>query len=494
MKANLYGMIIGLVVCAVALIGCDQGLGKDSTSDDQGSTAKILPQAVIGRGYDVSGHYADSQEIKGSVLDYTALTNANLIIQDTNIKKSEFRTVSGSEIHSFQNDLAVAASLGVTVGVPDAASFSTEVGTRFTETHYSSNAYAFATSSSRINKEAYYIDGREDPASLRAYASASFIEDVATLSATELITKYGTHVMLGGIWGARLDHSISAQKKAGKNGESIAQYVNVSASGTIQGINVGVTAKEETEQKFMSEFETSTVKTTTAAYGGAPEYAQAVHQSGNYDNWIDSIEANPVWCDYYANSLQPISAFIEDSNKRDEVAAGINTYLSGKIITVKNEVMVYKTKSIPGTFTEYGFTAKADNNNDGDIGSGTNKKTHYSLVMNLSLQSETEIKVDTTLTVWEDNGGYNTKFSGAKSFTFTSETKIDKIDCITTKTFSGLFTTKVRNETITLTGNNECPFVTKLVVGLDGDSVLDDTSAIGFSADFSIPIGYWEKP
>jgi hypothetical protein len=491
LKRNLLVLGTTIAIGCSLLVACEQGVGTGDGTDTGTGINTARTQAVIGHGYDVSAHYAFSEDIKAAILDHDALIAANLINQDLNACRSLCTTVSGTSITSYQKDLAGSASIGVTVGVPEAASFSTEVGVRFKENYYRNSSYAFASSTTRVTKDAYFVDRGMDPAALQAYLSAGFTADVKRLSGVDLITKYGTHVMLGGLWGARLDHNFTAQKKAGKDGSSIGQYVKVSAEGTIQGVTLGANVAEDTEQSFLSEFETTNTYSSTSAYGGKPEYAKFVLDSGMYDKWIESIDAMPVWIDYYTDTLQPIYLFIADTTKQAEVKSAVSTYLEGKKITVTNTTKQRKTLNLTGSKALFGFTKLLDNKNDGDIGSAPGKNTFYELVITLTTESS-KVKADAKLTVWEKNGSFNTTYTGTlpEPFEFTSDKTISDIDCVKLWTFTGNYTTQVRTETIDLTGNNACPFVTKLEICLD-DGIYDN-ERIGFACDFKIPIVYWE--
>mgnify|MGYP000916631429 CR=1 FL=1 len=491
-KRTVLGLFAGLAAIVLLTVSCDQLIGKEE-DDDTGSGNIVTERtsAVIGFGYDVSGKYANSQQIKSAVLDHDALLRAGQIKRDLNILYSEFSTISGTEIHSYQEHLATDIIVGVSVGVPSAASFSAEVGNRFDKTQYESSSYAFATSTSRINKDAYYVVDKKSPASLKNYISSGFAADLVALNADLLIDKYGTHVMLGGIWGARLDYSITAKKKTGQTGKSIGNYVKVSAEATIKGVQLGVTNSTAVKTSFAEEFETSSLDHKTIAYGGDAEYAQAVHDSFDYSKWIDSIDANPVWFDYYNESLQPIYEFITDETKKAEVKAAFDAYLDGKKIQVTSDAPVLKEMTLtPLNQSHFGFTSLISNGNDGDIGSGNGKNTYYELVIALSSNSK-KIIADCKLSVWELNGTFNTRYEGTEKFEFTTDKTIADIVGTKVYTLSGHYIKQVRKETIELTGNNACPFLTRLVIGLDSPS-LDDKSSIGLEADFKIPYGYWE--
>ena len=90
------------------------------------------------------------------------------------------------------------------------ASFSRQVGYNFDNKLVTKGEYAFATSTSRIVNDAYYI---ADTNGLEGFFTQSFSNDLASMSPNQLIAKYGTHVMLGAVLGARIDFNLRTQKE-----------------------------------------------------------------------------------------------------------------------------------------------------------------------------------------------------------------------------------------------------------------------------------------
>jgi len=78
--------------------------------------------------------------------------------------------------------------------------------------------------SSVITKDAYFIRNQD----LARYLNTSFINDVKTMTAEQIISRYGTHVMLGALFGARLDHNMSAKRIKQSNNTNISSLVTAS--------------------------------------------------------------------------------------------------------------------------------------------------------------------------------------------------------------------------------------------------------------------------
>lgn len=125
-----------------------------------------------------------------------------MVVEDKNIQAASFLTKSGTDITKYQESLAVSASISNSIGFKG-ASFSTEVGTNFTKEKYENTENAFATISSRIVKRGFYVEDRRNPAKLTSYVSYRFLNDLNSLTPEQIITNYGTHVMLGSVMGGK---------------------------------------------------------------------------------------------------------------------------------------------------------------------------------------------------------------------------------------------------------------------------------------------------
>jgi hypothetical protein len=270
---------------------------------------------VLGSGYDLTGRYADSSEIKWPVLDLNRLIAANRVERDENQRTADFKTVTGRDITEYTKNLAdgigrnVSVGGGATIyGISFSGSFSREVRERFSSDLINRSEYEFATRSSNITRDAFFIRNQN----LTPFVNPSFINDVNTMTADQIISRYGTHVMLGAILGARLDHNMAVRRKSQTGSATINSLVAFSFDVRIMGIGGGVNNNRELESRFGQMFDISSMRTNTKAFGGSPELAQAVHTDLDYNAWIASIAGNEVWTDYYQDSLVPLYDFITD--------------------------------------------------------------------------------------------------------------------------------------------------------------------------------------
>ncbi|MCL2155393.1 MAG: MACPF domain-containing protein [Leptospirales bacterium] len=379
--SKVIGFVLAVIIAA-AFTGCNS---DETDNNNDGTVTKgNLPDsmsAVLGRGYDITGNYADWAQIKPAILDLDKLLEDKKITSNPNAVSGQFETITGETISSYQSQLSVKVSVSAKIGVEKVASFSSEVGTNFGSERAQKSENAFATTTFRVVNGAYIIEN----SSLSDYLSTSFTSDLNTLSNDQLIAKYGTHVMLGGVMGARLDQHIAVEKKSNNTMRDLEAYAKANAEATIKGVTVGVGVSSEVATKYQDSIDSSKTNVNTRVFGGLPEYAMHVHQAQDYSQWIDSIQGNSIWSDYYPNSLVPICDLITDPTKAESMAQAILAYCDGKNIVVTAETQ--KTSGWFWTERTYG------NNTDtirlagnGDISSGGSKEILWELTMsNLSL-------------------------------------------------------------------------------------------------------------
>jgi len=117
------------------------------------------------------------------------------------------------------------------------------------------------------------------------------------------------------------------------------------------------------------------------AFGGKPEFAARVTDPTSYQKWLDSIDGNEVWVDYYPNSLFLLSDFVP-AEMKIAMNEAIDAHLSEAAIvltpTLINGVLSLPSRRLHTKATNEG---KGDN----DINSKNNRKTEWELQTELSL-------------------------------------------------------------------------------------------------------------
>ncbi|MCL2442837.1 MAG: SUMF1/EgtB/PvdO family nonheme iron enzyme [Treponema sp.] len=291
-------------------------------------------RSVLGYGYDLTGHYASPAEIKFQVLDLDRLIAEGRVIRNPNLVVADFKTVTGTNISEYTANLTNQAGLTISGGVNIrslSATFSHEARTRFNSDRVNRQEFEFATMSSVITTNAFFIRNQN----LTPYIDRSFINDVNSMTPEQIISRYGTHVMLGALLGARLDYNMSIRKINQTGTTNINNVVNTSFDLRFRGIGGGPNHNQELQRSYGTVYDINSMEANTRAVGGRPQYAQSVHNSQDYYAWIESIEGNEVWSGYYPDTLIPLYEFIVQEHfgtrtqaLRDALRSAIHRHLT----------------------------------------------------------------------------------------------------------------------------------------------------------------------
>ena len=209
---------------------------------------KVLPsiKEVLGFGYDITGGYCDTSSIQHSVVNFDAVNQLKRIKQSKSRAHVERKTISGESLEEYSHKLE--SSLNVKVSAACfGASFSSDTTTTSSEETSTSENRKFAQFKSVFKNREYemLIDYKNnlDPALLQP----TFLDDLNISDAATIVEKYGTHVLLGGIFGASAFYNMSYIKSV-SNMSTATSFTNTTSIGySPTGGTTG--GKEKTEKK-----------------------------------------------------------------------------------------------------------------------------------------------------------------------------------------------------------------------------------------------------
>jgi hypothetical protein len=209
---------------------------------------KIIPslKEVLGFGYDITGGYCDTSSIQHSVVNFDAVNQLKRIKQSKSRAHVERKTISGESLEEYSHKLE--SSLNVKVSAACfGASFSSDTTTTSSEETSTSENRKFAQFKSVFKNREYemLLDYKNnlDPALLQP----TFLNDLNTSDAKTIINNYGTHVLLGGIFGASAFYNMSYIKSV-SNMSTATSFSNTTSIGySPTGGTTG--GKEKTEKK-----------------------------------------------------------------------------------------------------------------------------------------------------------------------------------------------------------------------------------------------------
>lgn len=474
-----------LVLILLVFTNCEKDESTDPNIIKPGTEEGYIAKSVIGRGYDISEEFANTEKIKEAVLDFTKLTNGNKIVIDRNIAKTETKSNEGTTIQEYQYSFDYARSSTISFK----GLFSAEAGQNFSYARAKSTGYSYATISSYTYKYGIYIDGRLTPSSLSDFANEQFLEDAESKTVEELISSYGTHVIVAGKWGASFQYNMSARRIQESNEVSISAYAKAEA--TIKGISIA--GSQSGEFDYSTYFDQSTIQESTKAIGGNSEYTSGILAMETaeardlaYSTWLESIDENPAFCDYYEKGLVPIYEFIEDETLKNKIKDGIQSYLDDKEIETIEPVdyTVYNTFQVANFCSAIG-------NGDDEIDADGNGDIYIEVSLTIDkqmLSNNLELIID--LKVHEMKGDYS-KIEGQTTKTIVNNEEISSIELENrTFTFSsqyhynpadGQYLDFSHFQTVI-----DCEWIKELSVCIDGSG--GDEAIIGVKGKLEVPV------
>lgn len=175
----------------------------------------------------------------------------------------------------------------------------------------------------------------------------SFVWALENQDAKTIVEKFGTHVIMGGKWGVRLDYDVAGE---GKDENSTTETSN--ALKLKLGVKFGAysgdhEANYDWNSKIQETFKESTFKQQLKLFGGDPSGAvealasissgsNTAASSSGFASWAQTISGkNDRWMDFSDSTVNealfPITDFILDPVKKAEVANYLkDTYFPSK--------------------------------------------------------------------------------------------------------------------------------------------------------------------
>lgn len=223
------------------------------------------------------------------------------------------KTVAGETKASFQRNLSREVMSGFSI-----AGFGAEFSETFSESHFEETYEKYVAHYER--EQIYHVTIKGGPA---RYLSDEAAEDFETLSAAQLVDKYGTHYMteatFGGIkvFGSRIDIRDQVDETALKSAMKTSVKVTDPESGESAEASAGSANSDQTIRKLHEKMAVTEGRTR----GG---------QAGlDRKGWISSLYANPAVIDYKLAPLDELAG----ADRRASIRAEIEQRLRAQQVT-----------------------------------------------------------------------------------------------------------------------------------------------------------------
>ena len=251
--------------------------GKTSASTMNGSYPELDSEVmnfirpVIGHGYDITGKYANTESLKETVMNIDKVNSkkrirltSNPVITRESIKGESLSEYS-STVESKLNVKVAAAAFG--------ASFSNDYSSTSKTEKKTSENRRFVKIKSLYKKKEYVLHLDYENGLNKDFLTPLFLEHLNSSTPEAIIRMYGTHVLLGGVYGASAFYIMSYIKSVGSitTAESFSNTTNI---GYKHG--GGLVAKDKNEkEKKEKEAEKSAIARLVDELGGVEKLSDA---------------------------------------------------------------------------------------------------------------------------------------------------------------------------------------------------------------------------
>lgn len=148
-----------------------------------------------------------------------------------------------------------------------------------------------------------------------AHLSDDFKNDInSDLEPDILFSRYGTHLITGGIYGGRVDAAFSYNKDSRSNNRNFDAKLNV-------GIGRLLNQETSTEWTETMELINSSVNFNASAIGGKGFAGASISSFASaYADWCNTVNENPVFCGVYnEDNLIPVWEFAADPARKKQL-------------------------------------------------------------------------------------------------------------------------------------------------------------------------------
>ncbi|WP_411972292.1 MAC/perforin domain-containing protein [Sphingobacterium sp. Lzh-3] len=328
--------LVSLLGSAIVFFSCS----KDRLIESQ-STGSLEKKAIanlqagkfgngifndLGRGYDMTGQFANAEAVANRVLNIDALnaSQAGRVIADS-IYSQEYEENYGENAESYSQSLTSKLNAGFSLplfGKTLTNSFNSSDSSQ----HAFNSKYIYGSCNVVVKQLRHRINAPINI--LLTSLDANFLQDIKTLSAESIVKSYGTHVLVDIYAGAAMDVLFQSETKH----ENRFNAAKSGASSAMKDVfNISIANGSETSSSNDNYNRTLKYKTR----GGDP--SKALVNTINLDiskpqvsfaSWqASSTISNSVLVDIAPNGLISLDEFIADPTKKSEVKAYISKYL-----------------------------------------------------------------------------------------------------------------------------------------------------------------------
>ncbi len=367
-KARTTFLFLCLLILLITFftISCKESITQPEQETQFQSLREIPDNAIpgvtyLGCGYNAFGEYAATISVKHPIIDfkhystveargttYDLPTECQYLYLNDYTYSSNYGRYASEYLERMSQSISMSTSYG--------GFFTASVTTNFSREKYTSYDYAFCTIQRCVRFWRLTLPFT-DVEKLREMMLTEARDDIDNLEPKLLFGKYGTHLTTEIIVGARADYNCEVEKNI--ETENIKTKISACAEASFKAFTGSGEYSGEWEEDLKTFRSNSSIYLRVA--GGRAEYGLLISEEGEYRDWLETIEENPVMCSFTENSLLPIWELCVDEGRRQEVLDAFYTYAGKyrlpdllKSIITDMKIMVLGAGR-PDLYVDYGY-------------------------------------------------------------------------------------------------------------------------------------------
>lgn len=286
---------------------------------------------ILGAGYDVTADYLSPEAIKAPIIDLEKIYNSDIdVFTRMPANSSEPRDYTGENAKAFLTDITNSQA-PENINSNHLLSIGTILKHKEFQSDYNhSSQYSFASSEQLFTAERWNFTPFYTLEKYKyRYLTQEFKNDVTSMTAEDIIKKYGTHLLVDVGIGARYRGLYRTTVPTATSAADIARITLISALTKIaqQGLSTGsgVSGWEEEVAKSIGG------QLILEFYGGDTTLLPSQPTRADINAWWKSFsEENYTLTKIIQNKALPVYKMIEDATKREQVKDAIEKYISNQ--------------------------------------------------------------------------------------------------------------------------------------------------------------------
>ncbi|MBD1365376.1 hypothetical protein IDJ77_16300 [Mucilaginibacter sp. ZT4R22] len=319
-----------LILLPAGFTGCKKVIENPNTpgntpSTNTGSTVTVPNLYMLGKGYDITGYYADKASVRAAVIDNNRFYKdyINRVIDEAMLEQGN-TMIAGENISSYTRNISgklkVSGSLGLfksSVSYFDSVSFRSD--------------FVYAGYNFYIKRK--HLKYNATAELLKKYINSEFKEDLATLTPAQIVKAYGTSVIVDVLLGARFEAlyrartTSSDRKTAASAGLSFAveKLFDFKASGSYNSTAYQYNQEQQLAYKAIG-------GDPSVSLTGTINLGPTLPPQISTESWQRSVSTTNIeMIDWGTDeSLINLADLVDDRTKSDALRAYIAQYLADR--------------------------------------------------------------------------------------------------------------------------------------------------------------------